>query len=448
MHTNATSQARSLPVTVVGTERLRDSTAFALSVVLVLAASFRGFINLIPSAGVEVATLGSDLAVAAMAAILLIRLPHLGRVESWMLFMGLTFLVCLALLAAGPEPIDVALLAIRSLLFYPIAAIFGAFLVRKQRTALKIVDLVMYSGLAIMVFGCLQYVYRSSLPSWLLFPSDTYLFGYYGTDITRSTGLVGNSIVYGTYGLLILALWLARACWKPSLITLLACGLSLGGVLVSFSRVSIAAGVGLAIAAAIVYMTRGRGSGAAVRVVAGVAVLAVAVLVAASFGWLDAVAGSFIVDGLMNSSNLTAAESAAGHEAFADAAMSIFQSHPVFGVGLGTQSVFSENARSSRIITDGFYYSNLVEGGLFLGVPLVCFLGSAAFGAIRSVKPLRGEGWIAAGLVGYMATQLLLAGFYNTGFFGKVPQVAFWVTFGAMIALGRIASHEEASMAP
>jgi hypothetical protein len=47
-----------------------------------------------------------------------------------------------------------------------------------------------------------------------------------------------------------------------------------------------------------------------------------------------------------------------------------------------------------------------------------------------------------------MATQLLLAGFYNTGFFGKVPQVAFWVTFGAMIALGRIASHEEASMAP
>ena len=197
-------------------------SAQRILVLLVIAGAGSGFLNLARFSGTATATIVIDLTVIVLL-LGIFTSGRMRRVEAWALLLVVCLVVSLTLLTVGSESLTGQLLAIRSHLFYAVPAIFLAACVRNTRTPTRVVDAVMASGLGSrQFFGCIQYVFRAQLPEWLLVSSDTVLFGYYDTDITRSTGLVGNSIVFSTYLLLILSLWAFKAAANPTVLRWLA----------------------------------------------------------------------------------------------------------------------------------------------------------------------------------------------------------------------------------
>lgn len=404
-------------------------------VLLVLAGAGSGFLNLARFGGTATATVVIDLTVLLLLLGILTG-GRMQRVEAWIILLLVCLLVSLTLLTVGNESLVGQLIAIRSRLFYAVPAVFLAICVRDTRTPSRVVDAIMASGLSLAIFGCIQYVFRAQLPEWLLVSSDTVLFGYYDTDITRSTGLVGNSIVFSTYLLLILSLWAFKAAAKPTVLRWVAAAMCELGVLSTFSRMAIVLSA-VTLAAAILFALTKGGIQSAIPRLAVAAVAAMIVGLGLS-GFSEGIATSFLVQDLFGGLNVSASASTAGHSEYLDLALQSLNEHPWFGIGLGSQSQESANAVQSTVITDGFHLATLVEGGLLLFIPAVLLLLSLLirlWTAVTRTSPQRR--WLPlAGLV-YLAGQVFLAGFFNTGFYGKVPNLTFWLLFGAIVAMDR-----------
>lgn len=413
--------------------------AVRLTQLLVFIAAFSGFLNLLPFP-VAPATVAIDGITGVMLFGTIVFSLRQARAEAWMIFAAAATVLAVVLAVFGPEPFQSGVIAVRNLLYYIAAGAFVATAVVTREGALVIVRTVMNAGLVIEVFGCMQFAFRSVLPSWLLFSSDTQLFGYFGTDITRSTGLIGNSIVYGTFALLIFALWLS-ATGQPGMAPksrarhTVATAVSGLAVVASFSRISIALALAAILAIAAWALFR-RGASRAIPIasvlVAVGAVVICAVLVNNKLS--KAIEGSFVIQGLFLANNASVEGSTSGHHLFTELALQSFREHPWIGVGLGTQS----GASNAVIITDGFHLQTLVEGGLFLIVPLsIVFL----LVMVRLITIWRRvdshQAWLPVAMLAFLASQVFIAGFYNTGFYGKVPNLVFWILFGATVALDR-----------
>ncbi|MBE1547993.1 hypothetical protein GGC64_002001 [Mycobacterium sp. OAS707] len=413
---------------------------------LVVVAMFSGFINLIPAGEFMPATFLIDSIVAAMALLAFIALCRGASLEFWMIALILLLVASVVLMLQGPEAVGPQFRAVRNQVFYAFAGLYTAVAVRDRDGAMSIMTLVMRLGLVLAAFGCVQFFFRDILPEWLLFSRDTILFSYYGTDISRSTGLVGNSIIFATLLVLIYSLWLAQALWRPRVMTFANAALMAAGIVTTFSRASIlcAALISFCMLAAVLWRIR---PSRRIPLLASLS-LAGALLAIGFIGnesWRDTLTGSFIWKGLFLGENATAAGSNKRHYQYATFAIESFSRHPVFGIGLGTQSQYSENAMSSVVITDGFHYSTLVEGGLFLFLPTLLFLLAVIFRAVRAYHsfPLSFK-HIPFAIAIYFFSQVAIAGFINTGFYGKVANLIGWIVFGAMVALARANTAEGA----
>ncbi|WP_148285552.1 O-antigen ligase family protein [Microbacterium sp. B24] len=430
------------------TSKDKVSAAVRLAQILAIIACFSGFINLIPSP-VAAATLVIDgitviMLVAAVVIALSPRIRRPRRGEAWIACAVFAAGVALVLAFTGQEPLDSALNAVRNLLLYIGGGVFTAVAIHTRHDALRVVRTIMVSGLIIAAFGVFQFVFRSALPSWLLYSRDTRIFFYYGTDITRSTGLVGNSIVYGTFVTFIFILWLAATILRTDLTRrsrlLFAVATAISGVavFVSFSRISIVVLVAV-LAVTVVYGVVRRGPSRslplAFHLTLTLAIVALALLSVPSV--MAAVQKSFIVEGLFGGNNASVGASTDDHAMFTQLALQSFGEHPWSGIGLGSQSGASDRV----IITDGFHLSTLVEGGLFLVVPITALFLLAMIRLVVVWRhSTRADIWMPVGLLLFLASQVFGAGFYNTGFYGKVPNVVFWLAFGAAVAYSRAAA--------
>jgi hypothetical protein len=413
--------------------------------VLVVVAMLSGFINLIPAGTFMPATFIIDSIVAAMVVLALITLFRGASLEFWMIALILLLVVSVVLMLHGPEAMGPQFRAVRNQVFYAFAGFYTAVTVRDREGAMSIITLVMRLGLVLAAFACVQFFFRDVLPEWLLFSRDTILFSYYGTDISRSTGLVGNSIIFATLLVLIYSLWLARALWRPRIITFAGTALMAAGIVTTFSRASIicAALISVGMLAAVIWRIRpSRRIPLLASLSLGGALLTIGFL--GSEGWRQTLTGSFIWHGLFLGENATAAGSNRRHYQYATFAVESFNRHPVFGIGLGTQSQYSENATSSVVITDGFHYSTLVEGGLFLFVPTMLFLFAVILRAIRAYHCFPSSAkYIPLAIATYFFSQVAVAGFINTGFYGKIANLIGWIVFGAMVAVARTHTNED-----
>lgn len=148
---------------------------------------------------------------------------------------------------------------------------------------------------------------------------------------------------------------------------------------------------------------------------------------------------SFLVQGLFAGGNASVKGSTEGHAEYTRLALESFANHPWTGIGLGSQSQASDNATTATVITDGFHLSLLVEGGLLLVLPTLAFFVAVAIRLVAARHQVDWtDRWLPLAAVLYLLSQLAFAGFYNTGFYGKVPNLIFWVVFGAAIALARL----------
>ena len=428
--------------------RAKASNAFKLSTAVILIVFFAGFINIIPSPGPALATLMIDGLLVVMFIAFLVRAAVEGgriRVDFWMAAWLLLVAVYLVLLIQKGAPLAEQLTTVRSHALYAFIAIYIATAVRDRVELDRLLTIIMRLGVAFSIFGIAQYVLRAQLPAWLLASADTRVFSYFGTDITRSNGLMGNTIVYSAVLLLFLSLWAFKFAQQPTFRTALAAAIVVVALLTTFSRIAIVGAVLIGVLAILKMLGR-RGMKHLVPGLVATAVLGTIVFLAllSNPSTSQSISDSFIVKDLFGGQNASVQGSTAGHDAFTDFALQSFGSNPWTGVGIGSQSVQGATAVQ---ITDGANLAVAVEGGLALFIPWMLLIAAAVV-ATLSARRFTAEEYrfLAVGLFVFIVYQFGAASLVNSAIIGKTPFLLFWATFGILMALVR-AGREEASQA-
>lgn len=429
---------------IVQGERAPTSAAFKLSSLVILVVFFAGFINLIPSPGPAIATLMIDGALVVMFFAFVARVAHeSGRVqiEFWMIAWLLLVAMYFALIVQGGAPLAEQFTTIRSHALYAFIAIYIATALRDRGELTQLLQLIMRLGIAFSVFGIAQYVFRAQLPPWLLASSDTRLFSYFGTDITRSNGLMGNTIVYSAVLLLFLSLWAFKFAQQPTWRTAVGTALVIVALFTTFSRIAIVGAIVIAVLAVLRMLGR-RG----IKYLMPGLFTAVAVGAIVTLGLLanpatsQTIGESFIVKDLFGGQNASVQGSTAGHDTFTDFAVKSFGDNPWTGVGIGSQSAQGITAVQ---ITDGANLAVAVEGGLALFLPWMLLIVATALATLRSRRYLAPEHrFLAVALFIFIAYQFGAASFVNSAIIGKTPFLLFWSTFGILVALSRLGKSE------
>lgn len=407
---------------------------------LVVVLMYAGLINLVPTGSVQLATVVTDLLVLAMvvAAVLeAARQRDRVRVPAWCWALLLLAATYLALLAGGSESLGTELTTMRNVVLYSFVALYPAVRLRSRHAVRTIKRGVIYLCVPVAGLGILQSVAGARLPARFLAPRDAPVFGYFGTTIVRSNGLIGNSIVYSTFLLLMLALTLAVFLESRERRFLLIAALLVVGIFLTYSRIAF---VGAFIVVAAVYLIDGAARRRApARVVALTVVAAIAVvLIAVVDPARRYVQGSFVYQSLFLSQNASVQGSNQGHRLDVAIGIDRFHAHPWLGGGIGSTAQYSSLAEFGASITDGAFWARLAETGLvgmaahaLVIVTSLSALAVAAFGA-------RGRSATAVALLAYSLYEVAAAAFVNSAYYGKTPFVLFWLLFGVAIAEHRI----------
>lgn len=423
--------------------RQAPAAAPLLAAGLIAAVFMSGIINLLPApAGIAPGSLVIDalvmmMALAAVAETIRCR----GRVvvPAWLPAFGLLLATYLALLPHGPEAFPAKLLDLRSQVLYIVAGVAVAIAVPRSSDRRMLVRVAMWSAFASALFGICQFVFRGVLPVWLLHPADADLFGYWGTDIIRSNGLLGNTIVYANVLVLFLALWAAQLAVGFSWRRLAAVCVLFAAVLTTFSRIAIVGAV--AICAVLLIpallrwgvrlrrMNRGAAWGLFGLLPASAALAGLALGAAGAF---DRVASTFLIGDLFLNRNPSVQASTAIHNDFIDVAWRILSQSPLVGEGIHSQRADSINARSSVVILDGAAWQVLAEGGLLLFAAFAVLAAAVALALVRLIKAT--GHFAAAGLLAFWIYEFCAAVFVNSALFGKASFLLMWVLVGAVTA--------------
>ncbi len=402
---------------------------------------FSGFINLIPAGALYPATVIIDgLYLAMFAGYLGAVLSQKGvRLNIWVISFVLLVAAYLCLFLNGGEPIYDKYLTLRNQVLYAFVAIFLSSQLKSRNDAVRLLTLAMRLSVLLAIFGILQFVFRNILPEWLLVSKDTALFGYYGTDITRSTGLIGNTIVFSNVLLLFFSLHVAKLVQRFKIVDLMSAALLFTGILLTFSRIAIVGAViiSLALTAVLIFrknLLRAVMVGSTTVLIAALA----AALISASERLRSQIFDSFIFRDLFLAENASVQSSTDLHNVYIEIALETLRDTLWFGLGISSQNQDSINAESDVVITDGAFWSLLAEGGLFLFICYSLFLLCCSITAVRSIRNLNNEQYLVLAFLAFSAYQFFASAIYNSAYFGKAPFILYWFIFGIVIAIGSL----------
>lgn len=418
-----------------------SSTCYRIVATLVAVVFLSGFINLIPTGGFYPATVLIDGLYALMLGAFIVSIVRdrtAGRLPAWVAMFVVLMLVYVSLFPNGSESLYNKYLDLRSSVLYAFVAIFIVNTLRTREEALRLLNLAMRFSVLMAAFGVAQFAFRDILPQWLLVSRDTTLFGYYGTDISRSTGLLGNTIVFSTLLLIFFTLYVGKLVAKFRTRDLAAALVLLAAIILTFSRVAIVGAGVIALATIVVVATRRSRINAAIMGFVALLFATLTLLVVLVSGSLQTqITGSFIFRDLFMGGNASVQTSTAIHNRYIDEAWRVLGESPWVGIGIASQRRGSLNAEDSLVITDGAIWSTLVEGGLVLFTAYAIFLTTCVAAGFKSWRKARTANYAAAGFLMFSTYELGVASVFNSAFLGKPPFIMYWVVFGVVVALGR-----------
>ena len=354
----------------------------------------------------------------------------------------------------GEESPYVKFLSIRTHILYAVVAIFAVTFIRTRAQAAALLTIAMRSSVVMGVFAIAQFSFRNELPTWLLVSRDTTVFSYSGTDITRSTALLGNTIVFSAIALMFFCLYLFKLVYRFSWSALVSTAILYIAVLTSFSRMSIAGAGGALLVAFLVSMFRNRSlkvffawcAGGLLVIAALIPEFALVTPISPTATPPASLAGSPAVPATgipipvstAGPGNVTLNASTAGHLDFIHSAIHTLLSHPLVGIGIGSQEQGAVHTAAADKITDGAILIVLVEGGLILGAAY--FVASLLFAWTLGKIWKRGGPLVffSAGLTVFTIFQFGVASFFNSAIFGKNAFILYWVLFGIVVVLERV----------
>ena len=301
-----------------------------------------------------------------------------------------------------------------TLLFFVIA------LQMERRGALSLYRLFINCGTLICAFAIAQFAFRNVLPDSLLVLKGEDPFGFHGTDLIRVTGLMGNTIIFGGFAIVLFALVWAQTLNErfrsPASVVKLVVIAAANAL--TFSRASV---VGMAMIAFVQFVLYGAAHKKfwEYLAVAFCAIVALGVIVVVFF-W-----DSTIVQRLLGLNGIWNEGSDAEHFRMIREALSVIGRNWLVGTLMGN---------STAVITDGVFWAYAVEWGIPVFLLYLILFGWLCAIAYRKNKSKDAfTATLANGFLG-MALYMFCFSFINSAYGARSVLVFFWMTAGLMLA--------------
>jgi hypothetical protein len=347
-------------------------------------------------------------------------------------------MLCLIPVAIGNGPLVERILGYRNIVIY-MGPFFVISLLRvTKKTIQSMLNILLFLSLILTIFGIIQSMVGTSLPPILLLirrQSDV-VFSFFQTDVVRSNGLLGNTIIYAGFLCFIFSIYVARFLVKRSKYDLVAIGIIVIANILTYSRASF-------VSFFLIFLTnyliikgvsfKNMFFGGLIVVVVGIAII----------GYQSQSGNSLLMERLKNEERSTQGSTAV-HLLQTFNAIENIIAHPIMGVGIGSQG--SSSRGKNIIIYDGFWFQLVLEVGIPLALLYFIIYFYSIYIAVvtakRSIDPLNKI--LGAGFVGGGVSYFVMS-FINSALFSPVTYVLFWTVFGLLLSLNRLDHSIEAT---
>lgn len=300
----------------------------------------------------------------------------------------------------------------------------GLFLIAALRLSMQGVKrcykLFVNCGIVICLFAIAQYVLRDVLPERFLVLNGEDVFTLFGSDIIRVTGLMGNTIIFGGYAIILFSLVWAELMvrrFRPLRLWLKLLVIAAANYL-TFSRASVAGMVAVLFLEFIIYGCS-HGQAAKYLAVAGMVVLVVFLLALTVFR------NTIIVQRVFGLNSAWTSASDEGHFDMIGDAMEMIGGNWLIGTMLG---------HSSDVVTDGAFWAYLME----MGIPaFLTYCVLLLVMCVTALKNCRSRNAYACTVnIGYigMNAYLLAFSFINSAYMARSVLIFVWLIGGMVLA--------------
>jgi hypothetical protein len=257
------------------------------------------------------------------------------------------------------------------------------------------------------------------------------LYGYYGTDIIRATGLLGNTIIYGNIMLLFFSICLNKFLINGKFKNLLYCLITMAAVFATFSRIAI---IGVGIIGILSIINNYHKKMSIKKIIITTFILIVTIGLLNSNVIQSKIQSSFIYSGLFQSNNASVQGSTSGHISFLQEGLKVIGSNFWFGTGIATQRAGSVYSATNVYITDSALVSFFSESGVFL-FAIYTGIIVIALNIVRKTKKIFKYSYLATGLCLFSLYDLTFASLINSSYFGKSFYIIYWALIGCTLAV-------------
>ena len=398
--------------------------------ILILILTFGGLVsNYFPLPWFNTGTLLTD---ACIAFILLVTMGIISLSDNPLIRNGkivtvvfLLCMVCLLKLMLDVNPVRERFMGFRNLIIYMsvVVALYSTKIY--SRDIRHILTLLKYCGLFIAIFGLIQFVFYYQLPTELRYLKIRGVelgFSHYG--IVRPNGLVGNTLQYSTFLLITLCIvyydLLKRRTAADRLILLI---ISLG-IFASLTRATI---FGFVICIFLINHFCNRSN--------LIPLAKFGVFAAIVFLLLDPNLKRLFFERIDIFGPLNVGTNISHYEDIRNSLVAIRNS-PLLGIGIGSQG--SSATSNLKVITDGFWFSTVLE----FGIPLFLFYLSILVMILKvSVRLLKNTKdpviSMVCALFLTLSIYFFLSNFINSAF-DRINYILYWVLAGVIINCNRV----------
>ncbi len=312
------------------------------------------------------------------------------------------------------------ILGYRNYIFYMMVYFFIQPYLSSNNIHKFLVSSLMVLGFIVAVFSIIQGIFASYLPIDLLVLAGEDTFSFYESDIVRTTALIGNTIIFGIFLLVILQLYIRHYLLLKSEIVFFGSLVIVIAIVLTYSRAAIAG-----CALTIILQNYCFGKFNIKKIIMTVILIAVTTISYLSFS------PDYFLFRRLIGTEVSSYYSTVVHLEEIRNSLDVIKDNPLAGIGLGSQG---KSSRSEKIITDGFWFQLFLEMGIPLSLLyLLNIYLCTRIALTRSRMTLNPYVKIASDSFLCMSILLFFLNFFNSAFSSPIVYLIYWTIFGLAI---------------
>ena len=339
------------------------------------------------------------------------------------------FVLCFQLVFSKNIILKDAVFSLRNNVAYtlPFALILMTF---DNRKIYNLYNLILRTGSIISVFAIIQFVGRSWLPNQLLSLNVETAATLYGSDIVRVNGLMGNSIIFGGYTLVLIAMAFAKLIIMRSnnLETWIELILPVVANALTFSRASNVGTVIVCFSIFLLGARKDRRQDFTKRLIVAIILAIVFIYIVLTF-----FGNTIIVQRLLGTNQTWTQGSDQVHFSTIQNAVKVIEDNWLLGYGMGTVG-YASSLGSRGIVRDGALWIWLLE----FGIPLSVFYLTFIIRLFHQAVVKRRDEYLGKALgCAFIAVSIYLLGFsfINSAYSARSVYSFWWILAGMVVAI-------------